>query len=105
MAQGKILAITGVVVDVEFPPDQLPEIYNALEVTREDGSRLIFEGQSHLGNDSVRAVAMSTTDGLRRGTEVNDTGQPIAVPVGPTTLGRILNVTGDPIDEGAPVQS
>ena len=100
MANGKILQITGVVVDVEFPPDQLPEIYNALEVTRDDGSRLVFEVQSHLGNDTVRTVAMGSTDGLRRGTDVVDTGQPIAVPVGPNTLGRILNVLGEAIDEG-----
>src|SRR5918999_5879329 len=105
MANGKIIQITGVVVDVEFPPDQLPELYNAIEVTRDDGSRLVFEVQSHLGDDTVRTVAMGSTDGLRRGTEVVDTGKPIAVPVGPSTLGRILNVLGEPIDEAGPIES
>jgi len=96
---GEIVQITGVVVDVEFPADQLPEIYNALETRLADGTRLVLEVQQHLGNDRVRAVAMSTTDGLRRGKEVIDTGSAIAVPVGPGTLGRIFNVTGEPIDE------
>ncbi len=102
-ASGTILQITGPVVDVQFPPDQLPEIYNALEITRDDGSILTLETQSHLGNDAVRAIAMSTTDGLRRGTTVKDIGAPITVPVGPETLGRILNVVGQPIDEAGPV--
>src|SRR5574338_623285 len=98
-ATGTIVQITGVVVDVEFPAESLPEIYNALETELNDGTRLVLEVQQHLGNDRVRAVAMSTTDGLRRGTPVVDTGQAIAVPVGPATLGRIFNVTGDAIDE------
>ena len=104
-ATGTIVQITGVVVDVEFPSDQLPEIYNALETHLSDGTRLVLEVQNHLGNDRVRAVAMSTTDGLRRGAEVLDTGAAIAVPVGPGTLGRIFNVTGDPIDEMGPVKA
>jgi F-type H+-transporting ATPase subunit beta len=104
-ANGAILQITGPVVDVQFPPDQLPEIYNALEVTRDNGSILTLETQSHLGNDAVRAIAMSTTDGLRRGMTVHDTGGPITVPVGPETLGRILNVVGEPIDEAGPVET
>jgi len=104
-ATGKVLQITGPVVDLEFPPDQLPEIYNAVEIAREDGSTLVLEVQTHLGNDAVRTVAMSTTDGLRRGTEAVDTGQPITVPVGPATLGRIFNVIGEPIDEAGPVQA
>src|ERR687892_578850 len=103
-ATGTILQITGPVVDVEFPADRLPEIYNALEVTRDDGSILTLETQSHLGNDAVRAIAMTTTDGLRRGTPVRDIGGPITVPVGPETLGRILNVVGEPIDEAGPVK-
>ncbi len=104
-ATGKILQILGPVVDVEFPPDQLPEIYNALEITRQDGTVLVLETQTHLGNETVRAVAMSTTDGLQRGIPVVDTGQAIAVPVGPATLGRIFNVTGEPIDEAGPVDA
>jgi F-type H+/Na+-transporting ATPase subunit beta len=102
-ATGTILQITGPVVDVQFPADMLPEIYNALQVTRDDGSILTLETQSHLGNDAVRAIAMSTTDGLRRGATVQDMGGPITVPVGPETLGRILNVVGEPIDEAGPV--
>ncbi len=104
-ATGQIVQITGVVVDIEFPADQLPEIYNAVETTLPDGKRLVLEVQQHLGNDRVRAVAMSTTDGLRRGQDVVDTGAAIAVPVGPGTLGRIFNVTGEPIDERARSQA
>jgi F-type H+-transporting ATPase subunit beta len=104
-ATGKILQILGPVVDLEFPPDQLPEIYNAVEVTRQDGTILVLETQTHLGNEAVRTVAMSTTDGLQRGMPAVDTGQAIAVPVGPATLGRIFNVTGQPIDEAGPVEA
>ena len=89
-------------VDVEFPPDQLPGIYNALEATI-DGKRLVLEAQQHMGNNWVRTVAMTSTDGLSRGTEVLDTGAPIMVPVGEQTLGRIFNVLGEPIDEQGPV--
>jgi F-type H+-transporting ATPase subunit beta len=94
---GKVVAVRGGVVDVSFPPDQLPEIYHALEVKRGEG-RLVLEVQQHLGNDVVRTVAMDTTDGLRRGEDVIQTGAPINVPVGPATLGRIFNVLGDPVD-------
>ncbi|MBA2276686.1 MAG: F0F1 ATP synthase subunit beta [Chloroflexia bacterium] len=104
-AVGTIVQITGVVVDIEFPSDQLPEIYNAIEVETADGGTLVLEVQTHLGNDRVRTVAMSTTDGLRRGTEARDTGQPITVPVGEPTLGRIFNVTGQPIDERGDVDA
>jgi F-type H+/Na+-transporting ATPase subunit beta len=104
-ATGVIVQITGVVVDVEFPAEQLPNIYDAIETTLPDGTRLVLEVQQHLGDDRVRAVAMSTTDGLRRGQEVVATGQAIAVPVGAATLGRIFNVTGDPIDEQGPVEA
>ncbi|MDQ3780983.1 MAG: F0F1 ATP synthase subunit beta [Chloroflexota bacterium] len=103
-ATGKILQIMGPVVDLEFPADQLPEIYNAVEITREDESILVLETQTHLGNDAVRAVAMSSTEGLRRGMDAIDTGKPIAVPVGPNTLGRIFNVVGEPIDEAGPIE-
>ncbi len=106
MAAGTIVQIQGVVVDVEFPPDGLPEIYNALAVEREDPDHpLILEVQQHLGNDWVRAVAMSTTDGLRRGAVAVDTGKSIQVPVGPATLGRIFNVLGEPVDNAGPVST
>src|SRR5919109_2370906 len=119
---GHVSQIIGPVVDVEFPAEHLPEIYNALELdlsaivsTSEEGAdkaevsvamrgvegtsgRLILEVQQHLGNNVVRAVAMGPTDGLRRGLEVRDTGAPISVPVGPPTLGRLFNVLGEPID-------
>jgi F-type H+/Na+-transporting ATPase subunit beta len=104
-ATGRIVQVMGPVVDIEFPPDNLPEIYNALDVRMDDGTTLVLETQTHLGNDWVRAVAMSTTDGLRRGMEAVDTGAAISVPVGPETLGRILNVVGDPIDQAGPVEA
>ncbi|MFA6548053.1 MAG: F0F1 ATP synthase subunit beta [Candidatus Magasanikbacteria bacterium] len=97
MNTGKISQIIGVVVDVKFEKD-LPGIYNALEVTKPDGSKLILETQQHRGANIVRTVAMSTTDGLERGMEVLDTGAAIQVPVGPETLGRMFNVVGEPID-------
>ncbi len=105
MATGTVTQILGPVVDVEFPSDQLPEIYNAVEIDGGDGHRLVLETQSHLGNDAVRTVAMSSTEGLRRGTKAVDTGKPIAVPVGPETLGRIFNVIGEPVDEKGPVKT
>jgi F-type H+/Na+-transporting ATPase subunit beta len=117
---GRIVQIIGPVVDVEFAPEQLPEIYDALEIdlssivsTGQDGGakesaamkgveantgKLVLEVQQHLGNNVVRAVAMGSTDGLRRGVEVGNTGAPISVPVGPPTLGRLFNVLGEPID-------
>ncbi len=104
-ATGRIVQITGAVVDIEFPTDRLPEIFSAIEVPLQNGGRLVLEVQQHLGNDWVRAVAMSSTDGLVRGMEVVDTGQPISVPVGTPTLGRIFNVTGDPVDEQGAVQA
>jgi F-type H+-transporting ATPase subunit beta len=112
-ATGKIVQITGPVVDIEFPPEQLPEIYNAVEVntsgTLAHGSggsdRIVLEVQQHLGNDWVRSVAMTSTDGLRRGMDATDTGKPITVPVGPATLGRIFNVIGEPIDDKGPVEA
>jgi len=98
------------VVDVEFPPDQLPKIYNALEIATEGTlaaggaeGKVVAEVQQHLGNDWVRAVSMSSTDGLRRGMPAVDTGSPIMVPVGEATLGRVFNVIGEPIDEKGPV--
>ncbi len=101
---GTILEIKGVVLDVRFG-DDLPGIYNALEITRPDGTTLVAEVQQHLGDDKVRAVALDTTDGLSRGTDVVDTGAAISVPVGERTLGRIFNVLGDAIDEAGPVDA
>jgi F-type H+-transporting ATPase subunit beta len=95
---GRIVEIKGVVLDALFP-DELPQIYSALRISL-DGRELIAEVQQHLGDDRVRAVAMDSTDGLARGVEVEDTGQPITVPVGDATLGRLWNVIGDPIDKG-----
>ena len=104
-ANGTVVQVLGPVVDVQFPPDELPEIYYALEVVPEGGDPLTLEVQQHLGNDWVRTVAMSSTDGLRRGMEVKNLGAAITVPVGPETLGRILNVVGDPIDQAGPVEA
>ncbi len=101
---GRVIAITGPVVDIEFPQGHLPAIYNAVEVQRE-GDPLVVEVQQHLGNNWVRAVAMTTTDGLARGADAVDTGAPISVPVGPATLGRVFNVLGQPIDEKGPVDA
>lgn len=97
MAVGKVNAIRGVVVDVDFLEGQLPEIYEALEIERPDG-RLVLEVQQQLGEGIVRTVAMDSTDGLQRGVDVSATGAPIKVPVGPVTLGRIFNIIGEAID-------
>ncbi|MFP5507652.1 MAG: F0F1 ATP synthase subunit beta [Alphaproteobacteria bacterium] len=102
-AKGKITQVIGAVVDVQFG-DQLPEILNAL-TTDNNGKKLVLEVAQHLGEGTVRAIAMDATEGLVRGQEVLDTGGPIMVPVGNATLGRILNVTGDPIDEKGPVDA
>ncbi len=105
-ATGRIEEIKGVVVDAVFSGEELPEIYNALEVDIErDGetTTLVCEVQQHLGDDRVRAVAMDATDGLSRGAEIRDTGGPISVPVGKATLGRIFNVLGDTIDEAGDI--
>ncbi|MCX7852277.1 MAG: F0F1 ATP synthase subunit beta [Caldilineales bacterium] len=102
---GRIVRIVGPVVDIAFPGGALPDIFDAVEIRREDGSILVCEVQQLLGNDQVRTVAMSTTDGLRRGMEAIATGGPIMVPVGPATLGRLFDVTGNPIDNLGPVQA
>jgi F-type H+-transporting ATPase subunit beta len=107
---GRIVQVTGAVVDVAFPPEELPEIYHALEVPRPGSNgasreSLVLEVQQHIGDEWVRCVAMDSTDGLRRGMQVMDTGGPIAVPVGPQTLGRIFNVLGRPIDNAGPVEA
>lgn len=100
---GKIKQIIGAVVDVYFPDSSLPEIYNALELKRPNGDKLVLEVQQHLGEDSVRTIAMDATEGLVRGTEVIDTGKAIAMPVGEAIHGRLFNVTGDAIDGLPPV--
>jgi len=97
MATGKVVQVIGAVVDVEFPPDQLPALYNALEI-QQNGSKLVLEVEQHLGNNWVRCLAMASTDGLSRGVEAVDTGAPISVPVGAPTLGRLFNVLGEPLD-------
>ena len=102
-ANGKITQIIGAVVDVEFDGD-LPPILNALEVDN-NGQRLVLEVAQHLGEQGARCIAMDSTEGLVRGMDAVDTGAPITVPVGPETLGRILNVVGEPVDEGKPVKS
>jgi len=102
-ATGKISQVIGAVVDVEFVGD-LPSILNALE-TDNQGNRLVLEVAQHLGQNSVRTIAMDSTEGLVRGQEVTDLGQPITVPVGPETLGRIMNVIGEPIDDRGPVKT
>ncbi|HEX9348856.1 MAG TPA: F0F1 ATP synthase subunit beta [Gemmatimonadales bacterium] len=99
---GRVVQVIGPVLDVEFEPEQLPELYNAITVKMDSG-QLVAEVEQHIGRNQVRAVAMSTTDGIVRGMEVVDTGQPITVPVGKPALGRILNVIGEPVDEGAPI--
>jgi len=104
---GKIVQIIGPVLDVEFEAGHLPELYNALEITATsdtgDPIRVVAEVQQHIGRNQVRAVAMSSTDGVVRGMDVVDTGTSITVPVGEAALGRILNVIGDPVDNGAPI--
>ena len=99
MDKGKLVQVIGPVIDVKFEK-QLPDIYNALEVYNENGEKLVAEVHAHNGNNVVRAVAMSGTEGLRRGLEVIDTGKPIQVPVGRSTLGRIFNVLGETVDDG-----
>ena len=99
MNKGKLVQVIGPVIDVKFEK-KLPDIYNALEVYKENGEKLVAEVHAHNGNNVVRAVAMSGTEGLRRGLEVVDTGNPIQVPVGRATLGRIFNVLGEAVDDG-----
>ena len=99
---GLIAQIIGPVVDVEFPSGDLPKVYNALVISSDKGENVTCEVQQLLGNNKVRAVSMTTTDGLKRGAPVTDTGAPITVPVGTATLGRIFNVLGEPVDEMGP---
>ena len=100
MTQGNIVQIIGPVVDVAFPEDSLPGIYNALKIPREGGADITLEVARHLGGNRVRTIALSSTDGLSRGTAVNDTGAGISVPVGQEVLGRLFNVLGESLDQG-----
>jgi F-type H+-transporting ATPase subunit beta len=108
---GTVVEVKGPVVDVRFPPEEIPEIYNALTVPLQtagdddgDQTELVLEVQQLLGDDVVRTVAMASTDGLQRGVEVQDTGNPITVPVGGQILGRVLDVLGNPVDEQGPIE-
>ncbi len=103
--EGLITQIIGPVVDVEFQQGELPEIYNALKIVTDDGKVITAEVQQMLGSNRVRTVAMSSTDGLKRGMKVINTGEPIKIPVGKNILGRILNVTGDPVDNMGPIDT
>jgi len=112
MNTGKIVQVIGPVVDVEFEPGKLPSLYNALEVVGAGStdvfaysSKLVLEVAQHLGESQVRAVAMAATDGLTRGMPVEDTGRPISIPVGKETLGRIINITGEPVDKAGPIKA
>jgi len=105
MAEGKIVEIVGPVVDCKFPADALPQMENAVHIEKGDGTHLVVEVAQMLGNDVVRCIAMSSTDGLVRGMKAIDTGGPITVPVGQETLGRIFNLLGEPIDRLGPVET
>src|SRR5262245_5054887 len=107
MSEGTITQVLGPVVDVEFPPGKLPKIYDALRCSNpgisNQADNLVLEVATHLGESSIRSVAMDTTDGLVRGMKVRSTGKPIMMPIGKEVLGRILNVVGEPVDEAGPV--
>ena len=104
MAKGKVIQVIGTVVDVEFPQEALPAIYNAIEINQ-DGSKIVLEVQQHIGNNWVRCLALCPTDGLQRGAEAIDTGGPVSVPVGKATLGRLFNVFGETLDNLGPVEA
>ena len=102
---GKVVQVLGGVVDCEFPPNELPELFDAIEIPRPGQASLILEVEKHLGDNWVRCVAMDATDGLQRGVAATGTGSAIRVPVGPATLGRIFNVLGRPVDNAGPVET
>ena len=104
MAKGKVAQVIGTVVDIEFPPDELPALYNAIEIPV-NGGKIVLEAQEHVGNNWVRCLALAPTDGLTRGNEAIDTGVALSVPVGRATLGRLFNVIGEPIDNLGPVDA
>ena len=102
-AAGTVVQVIGTVVDVEFPPESLPALFDAVAITMGDGTRVVTEVQQHLGNNRARCLAMDATEGMKRGDTAEDTGQPIAVPVGEVALGRIFNVLGEPLDDIGPI--
>jgi F-type H+-transporting ATPase subunit beta len=104
LAKGKVVQVIGTVVDVEFPQEALPAIYNAIEINQ-DGNKIVLEVQQHTGNNWVRCLALCPTDGLERGAEAIDTGAPVTVPVGKATLGRLFNVFGEALDNLGPVKT
>ena len=104
MAKGKVIQVIGTVVDIEFPQGELPKIYNAIEINQ-NGNKIVLEAQHHIGNNRVRCLALAPTDGLERGVEAIDTGAPVTVPVGKATLGRLLNVFGEPLDNLGPIET
>ncbi|MFC1994564.1 F0F1 ATP synthase subunit beta [Chloroflexota bacterium] len=104
MAKGRIAQIIGTVVDVEFPPDELPALHNSIEIVHDSG-KVVLEVEQHIGNNWVRCLALSPTDGLQRGAEAVDTGAPVAVPVGRACLGRLFNVFGEPLDNLGSVEA
>ena len=104
MAKGKVAQVIGTVVDIEFPPDELPAFHNAIEIAI-DEEKIVLEAQQHVGNNWVRCLALSPTDGLERGAEAIDTGAPLSVPVGRATLGRLFNIMGEPLDNLGPVEA
>ncbi len=104
MAKGKVTQVIGTVVDIEYPPDELPALFNAIEIPT-DGGKIVLEAQEHIGNNWVRCLALSPTDGLARGAEAIDTGAALTVPVGRATLGRLFNVIGEPLDGLGPVKA
>ncbi len=104
MAKGKVAQVIGTVVDIEFPPHELPALYNGIEIPT-DGDKIVLEAQEHVGNNWVRCLTLLPTDGLARGAEAIDTGAPLTVPVGKATLGRLFNVMGEPIDNLGPVKA
>ena len=104
MAEGKVTQVIGTVVDVEFPSEGMPSIFNALH-TQINGQRLVLEVEQHVGNSWVRCLALGPTEGLKRGIAVEDTGQPITVPVGDPTLGRLFNALGETLDNLEEVDS
>jgi len=105
VATGKVVQVIGSVVDIAFPTEELPSLFNAIEIKGENGEKLIMEVQSHIGNDWVRCLSLMPTDGLARGVDAVDTGAPISVPVGRPSLGRIFNVLGEPLDDKGSTQS